>query len=53
MPHGIFTFHPVALKVFPALPMITVRSHIPSKLAGNDRRETPMAELSVLLSGLH
>lgn len=52
VPHGIFTFHPVALKVFPALPTITVRSHIPCKLAGNERRETSMAELSMLLSGL-
>ena len=36
---GEFTFHPVALKVFPALPMVTVRSHIPRKLAGNETRE--------------
>lgn len=36
---GEFTFHPVALKVFPALPMITVRSHIPCKLAGKETRE--------------
>lgn len=36
---GEFTFHPVALKVFPALPIITVRSHIPCKLAGNETRE--------------
>lgn len=53
VPHGVFTFHPVALKVFPALPMVTVRSHIPCKVAGNERREIPMAELSMLLSGLH
>lgn len=31
---NLLTFHPVALKVFPALPMVTVRSHIPGRLAG-------------------
>jgi len=30
---GQLTFHPVALKVLPALPMVTVRSHIPGRLA--------------------
>jgi len=40
--HGELTFQPVTLKVFPALPMFTVRSHIPGKLAGNKAREMLM-----------
>lgn len=32
-----FTFHPVALKLLPALPIVTVRSHIPGKLAAEEK----------------
>lgn len=33
------TFQPVALKVLPALPMVSVRSHIPGRLAAQGQRE--------------
>lgn len=33
-----FTFQPVALKVFPALPTVTVRSHIPGRLAAKNTK---------------
>lgn len=46
---GEFTFHPVALKLFPALPIITVRSHIPRKLAGNETREKHQWQSSACL----
>ena len=29
-------FHPVTLNVFPALPMVMVRSHMPGKVAEKD-----------------
>lgn len=33
------TFQPVALKLLPALPMVTVRSHMPGRLAAQGQRE--------------
>lgn len=31
--HALLTFQPVTLKVFPALPIVTVLSHIPGRVA--------------------
>lgn len=34
-PYAQPVFHPVTLNVFPAEPMVTVRSHIPGRVAAN------------------
>lgn len=33
---GVLTFHPVTLKVFPALPIVIVLSHIPGREAAEE-----------------
>ena len=33
------TFHPVTLNVFPALPIVTVLSHIPGKVASDEIKQ--------------
>lgn len=41
------TFQPVALKVFPALPTVMVRSHMPGRLAVNDKTSFVLKSLLV------
>lgn len=36
-PYAQPVFHPVTLNVFPAEPMVTVRSHIPGRVATNKK----------------
>lgn len=51
------TFHPVAEKVFPALPIVMVRSHIPGRLAVKNTNKqlvliTSLCDLCALCSAL-
>lgn len=49
--HALLTFQPVTLKVFPALPIVTVLSHIPGRVA-KGRRDQNLLPTGFLLRKL-
>lgn len=49
--HALLTFQPVTLKVFPALPIVTVLSHIPGRVA-KGRRDQNLSQTGFSLGKL-
>lgn len=49
--HALLTFQPVTLKVFPALPIVTVLSHIPGRVA-KGKRDQNLLQTEFFLSAM-